>query len=626
MNCQEFALVLDDGDVEQLNGQRRQDAEAHLAGCPACRLEQQIQLRLAQVVAPPLPPGLAARCQKRVGLLQMRVAPQAQAAAPRRRNRGVIAGAALAIASAAAVVFLQGNGPSVAVVSVPAAVSQPHESDALPANSLENVAEVPAADSMESVAEVEQALGKPVAEVAPILVLLSPPDVKGLDATSALILDQFHVVIARRLATIPGVTLLLPDALPATGRYYRILMRISGSRADGARSVSLTTALVRDGKLDSAMGSDLLVDPAADIAQVASAAMDRLAMTLFPGYSAMLRNQLYSQWSESATDPARRQAALKQLLPMVGRVDPAQSRTVYAAALDMLAAESDPRARDTLVAQLQNVISPELMEAAIDALERTGAGAPGAEVRRTLISILGNGLRGIEGTMRASMQSSVARYPEAGAALAGLDAIAPTARTRLTSIAGTDPDKLNRMLASRALAGEDQWNQYVAESLKDTTLRDVERLEGFAYLGRATGTISMNNPLLDDAAVRSAGDLIIRAARDPAQVREAVSAVKVLAAVKGEAARDAGLKILKPGSGLSAASPVRAAMLVPLMTTMGGDPVVREVVEDLARSDADPLMRRRAAQVLQVADDLAKERRPMYMLPISSLIEGAPSL
>jgi hypothetical protein len=130
-----------------------------------------------------------------------------------------------------------------------------------------------------------------------------------------------------------------------------------------------------------------------------------------------------------------------------------------------------------------------------------------------------------------------------------------------------------------------------------------------------------SNPLLDDAAIQSAEQLIVRMGRDPEQERQALNAVNVLAAVKGEAARDAAIKVLRPGNGLSAASPVRAAMLVPLMMNKGADPVVRQVVEELVSNDPDPLMRRRAGQVLQAADQLAKDHMPLVLLQGSVLID-----
>jgi hypothetical protein len=64
-------------------------------------------------------------------------------------------------------------------------------------------------------------------------------------------------------------------------------------------------------------------------------------------------------------------------------------------------------------------------------------------------------------------------------------------------------------------------------------------------------------------------------------------------------------------------------MLVPLMMNKGADPAVRQAVEELASNDHDPLMRRRAGQVLQVADQLAKDGRPLMFLQGSALIESA---
>jgi hypothetical protein len=100
-------------------------------------------------------------------------------------------------------------------------------------------------------------------------------------------------------------------------------------------------------------------------------------------------------------------------------------------------------------------------------------------------------------------------------------------------------------------------------------------------------------------------------------------AVNVLASVKSDAARDAAITVLRLANGISAASPVRGAMLVPLMMNKGADPAVRQAVEEVAASDPDPLMRRRAGQVLQVTDQLAKDGRPLMFLQSSPLIESA---
>jgi hypothetical protein len=167
--------------------------------------------------------------------------------------------------------------------------------------------------------------------------------------------------------------------------------------------------------------------------------------------------------------------------------------------------------------------------------------------------------------------------------MANMDAVAPKVRAQLESIAESDPNRLNRMVATRALSGDAKWNEYVVASLKDAALADAERLEGFAYLGGTGAQINVNNPLLDDAAIT----------------------------------------VLRAGNGLSASSPVRGAMLVPLMMNKGADPAVRQAVEELATSDPDPLMRRRAGQVLQVTDQLAKDGRPLMFLQSSPLIESA---
>jgi hypothetical protein len=254
------------------------------------------------------------------------------------------------------------------------------------------------------------------------------------------------------------------------------------------------------------------------------------------------------------------------------------------------------------------------MDAANDALPAI----KDLDLRRRLLTILSNGMRILDDPrMSAGMR---AQSPET---MAKMDAVAPEIRAQLESISESDPNRLNRMVAARALTGDAKWNEYVVTSLKDAALVDAERLEGFSYLGGTGTQVNVNNPLLDDAAIRLAGELIVRVGRDPDQERQALMAVNVLASVKGDAARDAAITVLRPGNGLSAASPVRGAMLVPLMVNKGTDPAVRQAVEEVAASDPDPLLRRRASQVLQVTDQLAKDGRPLMFLQSSPLIESA---
>jgi hypothetical protein len=313
-------------------------------------------------------------------------------------------------------------------------------------------------------------------------------------------------------------------------------------------------------------------------------------------------------------DRAAKQIDMSKLLaPSLQAADTAGRKALYATALDLLAG-GDPVAGDAIWRQLQNAISPELMDAANDALPAI----KDLDLRRRLLTILSNGMRILDDPrMSAGMRT---QSPET---MARMDAVAPKVRAQLESIVESDPNRLNRMIATRALTGDATWNEYVVASLKNTALADAERLEGFAYLGGAGTQVNVNNPLLDDAAIRSAEELIVRMGRDPEQERQALKAVSVLAAVKGEGARDAAITVLRAGNGLGAASPVRAAMLIPLMMNKGADPNVRQAVKEVASNDPDPLMRRRAGQVLQVADQLAKDRMPLLLLQNSALIESA---
>lgn len=610
MNCQDLALILDDGDVDQLPDAQRREAEAHLAGCPVCRTEQQVQHRLASVAVPALPPGLAAQCLKSVGAVPFN-------AGVRRNSRRILVGVCLAIAAAAAVVVVQVASPP-PITAATAAVTRSEAltavADGQPTQAVLNSS---ATGVEESVAPPEKPRSEPVGAVAVVPVRLVPLDINGLDATSTLILDQFHATFARGIAAIPGASMLSASEPAPAGLYIEISMKLAGVRADGARSISVPTSLMRGGKSITVLLRDTLVAPGADLIQPADKALTGLRTLLkLPGDPAV-RNELNVRMLDPAADRAAKQIAMSKLLtPALKTADTAGRKALYATALDLLAG-GDPVAGDAIWRNLEIATKAELMDAASDALPA----AEDMDVRRKLLTILSNSIRNLDSLRTSPTMQAQTQSPES---MARIEAIAPRVREQLGSIAESDPNRLNRMIATRALAGDAGWNEFVAASLKNATLADAERLEGFAYLGSVRMPIVVvNNPLLDDAAIRSAKDLIVRMGRDPQQERQALDAVNVLAAVRGEGARDAAITVLRPGNGLSAASPVRAAMLVPLMMNKGADPAVRQAVEELASDDPDPLMRRRAGQVLQVADQLAKDRMPLVLLPTSLLIENA---
>jgi hypothetical protein len=607
MNCQDIALVLDEGDVDRLPDAQRREAEAHLASCPVCRMEQQIQHCLASVAVPALPPGLAAQCLKRVDAVPFK-------ADVRRNSRRILVGVSLAIAAAAAFVVVQVASPPPLTVATAKVADSEVPTAVADGQSTPVVSNSAATEIEESLAPPEKPKSEPVAAVTAVPVRLVPLDSKGLDATSVQILDQFHVTLARGIAAIPGASMLSANEPAPAGLYIEISMKLAGVRADGARSISVPTMLMRGGQLQTALLMDTLVAPGADLTQPVDKALNGLRSLLrLPG-DPSVRNELNARMRDPAADRAAKQIAMSKLLALsLQTADTAERKALYATALDLLAG-GDPVAANAIWIRLQNGISPELMDAASDALPAI----KDMDVRRKLLTILSNTMRNLDNPrMSASMR---AQSPEM---MAQMDAVAPKVRAQLESIAESDPNRLNRMVATRALSGDAEWNEFVVASLKNTTLTDAERLEGFAYLGAGMPVVAVNNPLIDDAAMRSAEELIVRMGRDPQQERQALNAVNVLAAVKGEVARDAAITVLRPGNGLSAASPVRAAMLVPLMMNKGADPAVRQAVEELASNDPDPLMRRRAGQVLQVADQLAKDRMPAVLLQSSLLIESA---
>jgi hypothetical protein len=533
----------------------------------------------------------------------------------RRNSRRILVGVSLAIAAAAAVVFVHVASPP-PIPADTAAVAHPGESTAVvDVKSTPIVSNSAATEVEESVVPPEKPEREPVAAVAAVPVRLMPLDSNGPDATSALILDHFHATLGRAVAAIRGVSLLSANEPAPAGLHVQISMKVDGVRADGARSISVTTARMRGDQPDTILfDTGTLVAPGADLTQPVDKALNGLRSLVLPG-DPSVRNGLNARLFDPAVDRAAKQAEISKLLaPSLRTADTEGRKALYATALDLLTAGGDPIAQNAIWSQLQNAISPELMDAANDALPAI----KDMDLRRRLLTILGNGMRILnDPRMSAGMR---AQSPET---MERMDAIAPKVRAQLESISESDPDRLNRMVATRALSGDAKWNEYVVASLKDMALADAERLEGFAYLGGAGTQVNVNNPLLDDAAIRSAGELIVRMGRDPDQERQALKAVNALASVRSDAARDAAITVLRAGNGLSAASPVRAAMLVPLMMNKGADPAVRQAVEEVASSDLDSLMRRRAGQVLQVADQLAKDGRPLMFLQSSALIESA---
>lgn len=614
MNCQDFALVLDDQGFDALDAESRSTALAHLESCGDCRRDRELQARLVARSVPPMPKNLVADCRALVASH-----PQADRG-QRARSRFILIGTLVVVAAAAAmlVAYLwpEAGREELAIGSTDAA-TVPVRASAAPV--VAAGADLQAVESPQPDAPSFLVFVRPLADPdAPSAIPRDDPlfgiseQVRALerDPVRRNAMTSFRAAIISELTLIPGLGLVDSEsqltAAPRPMPAYRLdvggLTMTSPTGqfiAPDPRFVSVSVTawrVQRDGKVARAPGlfngridleGGCRPDPATgaviceDAHGTAAHLVRQMRERLFPPDPSITR-QRQGRLLSGALEPSKRFNALQELLGIQQGGAPqaaALSDPETVRGLLDLAATSEPALRARIWRATRGTASPDLLEA-----------------------------------LQASATSDVDEPRiEAVATLAADFAGDPRARATLQSVADTDGRALVRALAQRGLSGEASWRSYMNTSLLDAERPAWERVEALAYQfdmpthlqPQGTGQTYPFYGTLDDAGVDALARLLPEASSQrPAREGSLVRVANAMASrYRGNpAVTDTLLHFLKQGRSTN----TRMIAVQTLGAMQRNDERVRAALRDALRSDPDQEVRDWVREVM--GEEFAAER------------------
>lgn len=594
MNCDDIALLLDDGDLGTLEEAARGAVAKHLAACPDCAREWRSFGDFSAIAQPAVPAGLVARCRAMASPI---------AAESRRRNprsRLILGGAVLAIAAAAATLALRGRDAGSAGVdqarSAALAAGEPVQRLVVP---------VPGQDSAVIQDDEPQPAGQSPQAQNTVLVVLQN---EATDAATHEAVEQFHAAVLRELRGIPGMTVVLsaePDADKASGAELHIVAAGRQSTNGGRFWARLTSTNLgpKAGQYASMTSREGAISPACvpdpssttpvciDPAGLAASMVAYVRGSYFP--DASLERQMRAQLLDAGLDPARRQEVLVNLA-MLGAGKPGDRTgakalsdpAVVRGVADLAGSVSDPQLRASVWRSMMRVRTPEFRQALVTASRQD----PDPRVRVATISMLSW------------------NFDED-----------PQATQFLEERASLDPQPLVRAVAMRATKGEEAWRDYVVTSLRDETRTPEERIEAFLHHtvapglnpgGYASAGAQAYQGLLDQQATTALAEVLPRVTTFPygprmkywllneihMQVRDPAITRMLLAVLQDSTDRTGQTMVMQALDARLSGPMVRGE----LDRFVNGEPGVRAALERFV-NDPDPALRDIAVRVLSQA-------------------------
>lgn len=527
---------------------------------------------------------------------ELRAAVMARVSADARRRarwtgRGFVIGSVFAVAAAAALLISrreQAPAPVPTPVASTPAPATPAPPVAPPQVSTAGTATPPAAPPVEPAAETR--------EPGTFTVRVPPLKIEGNDQAGNATAQRFRENVIARLRNVPGLVLL--DAEPrgeadvadfdvrirysseSNGLYANVesgipatldsMARLAAGdmqdRVEYARRRQRSMPPTRRPLAGFSAPPDVgllsvpsLRDPEGFAAQL----VNNLRVAVFPVTPA-LEQELLGRLGDSGRPAGQRLIALNNLLSVARRRGPladADAATLHAGA-DLALTAADTRTREQAWDALRDMQHPELVPHLARGLETE----PETNIRLQIVTILASDFRDD-----------------------------PRARRALDTASIADQQTVVRMAALRELQDDSRWNEYVAATLNNAGLTDLQRLQPIADMAEAAANAGGTTLRLDDGTIRELGTVILRAARDPATGDADVNALKVLATIESAAVRDVLLDILRPAddeprTGLAAVSVMglRGTAINLAATRFPGDAKIRAAMEEIANG-ADPL-------------------------------------
>ena len=575
MNCKQIQALLDEGDIGALGEEPRRGVEAHLSSCPDCAAEWQAFDLLRATSIPAMPRELSTACST--------LAARQSGSRARRNGRLLLLGAGLTVAAAAAMWVERHPDvvppPGIAAAALPAATA------AAEANR-EVVQPVSVMASGNVPAEQKQ---KPMQSVAAFTVRVLPVEDRTTDDAGREAVRVFHASLVQELRKVRG--LLLLDGSSAEGNAvhpnYEIKIKAAGSSKDNRWNVDLLVIAAAGGDrpvtpfmtsensvltpLCSGQAGEKQGLDCSDPAGAAARMLELLRQVAFP-IDPVWQGEMIAQLRDRRVNEMQRFKALSSLRAerprwiagvaggpvQIAYVRPEAGIDVVQGAMDLATTARNPTIIAQIWRQMRGLRQPELIQPLIDATRPD-----------------------VDPVVRVEAVTTL------GADFAGT----PIVQAALASVARNDGSALVRMIARRAVEGDQVWQDYVVSALADKSLSDMQRVEPLAYLA-SQGQYTEMQKLLDSDGLGALAQLLPRLLSPPPALTGSSEANRSLTPlVSGLPAKQpALLNMYIEILGVSKDRQIRR-FAVNALRQQSGDARARNTLDEVAANDDDPVLR-----------------------------------
>jgi hypothetical protein len=435
---------------------------------------------------------------------------------------------------------------------------------------------------------------EPLAESPRFTVRVLPLQDRTTDESSSRAVKSFYASLLDGLRKVPGLTLVESEVLASEIAPAEFHLKVTGDGPvqDGWSAKMMVTASLpvtgdTQGRRATVPHSfqyssvafprctGSLVDRPAvgcsDPEGGAAAQIELMRQVVFPP-DPSLRQVLQARLQDRTLDPAQRLKALQSL------------RSFRAV---VVAGPTAPR-----MTQERSAIDAETLRGAVN-LALT-APAPGIRAQTWEALRAARLPELIQPLIDASrLETDEATRLEAVTTLARDYAQDPKARAALDTLSRDDSRELVRMVARRALAGEQAWNDYAAARLQDESLPDAQRIEALTYVAASAERDPQLAGLLDTRAVEALSVIVPRTLAQSGVAPDAIGLRNLVGAL-ASSNQPATVALLISTLNASNDPQIRRTAITGLARHLD-DARAREIVEYTAAHDADPRLREIAA-------------------------------
>jgi len=574
MNCQDISLAMDDRDIGALSEAQRHEFDAHLEICPDCAGDWDLHVRLAATQAPPLPANLQSRIERALPV-------RGRVAGHGGSRRLVVISVVAAFAAAAAMLSLYlmqtrtpADGSAPILVTTSATEPLPEAAPALAAEPVEATSAAPAVvPAAQAPAREAADLPRPSAALPTVRVLSLQNQATGLAFTAVESLFAEFLANLRAYNDIAVLAPNQPEPVGSASAQLQVRVRGYGPQPEGKFTIELTLERQQpDGSYRPEFAMRAPVDIAAACADTPP--FDTIELCHSPRHAAgsqarTVRAQLlrapsqrdpHTRLTDQSLNPAARLTALAELRGKLS--DPA----ILQSAIDLAKTATDPMVREQAWLMLYRLRSPDLVVPITEAMVQD----PDANVRLQAMTVAA---------------VDFADDPRLGAAFA--------------TIAQSDAKPMLRALAHGGFEAGGYWYRYMADSLKDASRPDAERIEALAYQLSSPlpwdlqGFVKVNNlvPVLRELLPR----MVPRSAAD----NKSLLLLSRLAQIDEPAVTDLVVRSVEELWAKPTPASIPMGILRNMLGRVRDDSRVRAALEKIGAGDPDPNVRQAVADMLK---------------------------